>query len=496
LLLQVAFFFLFSWGEYKKLLLSNYICVDASSVWNIANFLLSFFFFWFFFLAVRVFVFTIQREMTQKNIAFQLSPEVMAHNCCALCANVLVPGTGGEVTSNCGHKSHAECFADAARSHENVACQHCGNLVISCPSVPPQQQQDDDPVSEVDGDEYYSEDDTNDVFDPFTTQLEIAQDPDNLISQLFSVGLNLDDIREKKSAQTLEDLIVQGFVAPHLTMEVNGKHVATISQLLKFDGVDADSLRDALGLDMKALVTLGATSEEFTALGYQVIEEDAAAAAAAVNGKPRFSTPYGFSGGAAAAASATVPDPDFEKEIIRSFEERKKTIRFVPPPSASKSDVELVAVDEYQQQQQQQQQMLEAGDHMNGSSPTNHIDGDGDDDGDDQYDTFDGGEGYYDDFDDQVAEEIVVPYGSFTAAVAAFSAKGRINSSLSDVRPVLETRSCSMSAQPSSSARVDPLCAARQDYNNQRFSVAAAAATTSSSVPSNFAKAIAGVKLL
>jgi hypothetical protein len=416
---------------------------------------------------------------------------------------VLIPGTGGEVISDCGHKSHAECFADAARSHENIACQHCGNLVISCPSVPSHQQQeevndDNGTGSEVDVDD---DDHIDDAFDPFAAQLEAAQDPENLISQLFSVGLDLDDIREKKTAQTLEDLVVQGFVAPHLTMEVNGKHVATISQLLKFDGVDADSLRDVLGLDMKALASLGATSEEFTALGYQVIEENAAAAAtstSSANGKPRFSTPDWISGGAAASAASAAPDPDFEKEIIRSFEERKKTIRFVPPPSASKSDVELVAVDEYQQQQQQQ--MLEAGNHMNGSSPTNHIDGDGDDgddDGDDQYETFDGSDGYYDGFGDQVDEEIVVPYGSFSAAVAAFSAKGRVNSSLSDVRPVLETRSCSMSASRlSPMARVDSLCAARQDYNNQRFAAAAAAATVSSSVPSDFAKAIAGAKLL
>jgi len=184
--------------------------------------------------------------------------------------------------------------------------------------------------------------------DPFADQVAVAEDPENLMTQLFSAGNDLDSVRAKGVASTFRDLLKLGFVAPHFSMMVEGKPVATMTQLLQYQGVSAAALEAELQLDLNNLAKLGLSSKEFVALGYKVFvdgEDQPAAAPEDASYKKRYQVPGWLQGEdaaapAAAAAAAAAADPQIEALIKSSFDQRKAKISFNAP--VAQPNVELV----------------------------------------------------------------------------------------------------------------------------------------------------------
>lgn len=275
-----------------------------------------------------------------KKPVFELSPAAREQNLCALCDETLVHGSA-EVKNDCGHRSHKSCYTAAARTGEGYTCTHCGSMVIEPHTddvVDEAIEQPEEQLPATDEDV-----DVDEEIDPFADQLAVAENPDNLMTQLFTAGNDLESIRTvKKVAASFRDLLNLGFVAPHFSMEVDGKRVAPMSQLLAFDGVNAASLRDELGLDVASLTKLGLTAEEFKALGYSVVVHGESAAAAADDEskyQARYSLPSWLKAESAAADGGA--DPEIEALIKQSFDQRKASVRF-SAPNASQPAFQLV----------------------------------------------------------------------------------------------------------------------------------------------------------
>ena len=194
---------------------------------------------------------------TKEIVVIESSPELQELHTCFVCKK-LVNLVSTHVEPTCMHPLHVECYKqlcqEFALRHETVVtCQVCGGFVVELEIEEPACEE----VVVVETPRERSPD--------FWTI-----DSESAITKALIHHSTLEEMRTKHAiAQTFNDLIGQKLQPGHLRLERkigdDMKRVATVSQLLAYPGATLDAIETHLGLNVRDLLTLGATKAELEA---------------------------------------------------------------------------------------------------------------------------------------------------------------------------------------------------------------------------------------